>query len=106
MRGSSVATLMRQAIFRLSFRERTRTRFKWSERDEADLEQMRRTTTEVVVVLEEEEANRTLNEAIYRRKWVEDWSKGTIAEINTETLEEVLPEFESELRERRENQGL
>lgn len=67
IRARSVANFILQGVCPLSFRERVKTRLKWSERVEGDPEQVRRMMLEIAVVLEEEEANRALDEEMDRR---------------------------------------
>lgn len=55
MHGRPVASFMLQGFDLLPFRERVKTRLKWSERDEADPEKVRQTMIKVVMVLEKKQ---------------------------------------------------
>lgn len=68
MHDGSVANFILQGIHPLSFRERVKTRMKWSERGETDPEQVRHMTIEIAMVLEEEEENRALDEEMDRKR--------------------------------------
>lgn len=68
MHARSVANVIIQGIYPFSFRERVKTRLKWSERDDTNPEQVRKTVLEIAAVIEEKEGNRAMDKEMEQQR--------------------------------------